>query len=72
MKKLISKVLIVSMVLSLFVSNSLAAHQIDSLEQKKQEVLASVEAQLRAQDALYMMDYFAEVVEEMYSPHVPI
>lgn len=48
MKKLISKVLIVSMVLSLFVSNSLAAHQIDSLEQKKQEVLASVEAQLRA------------------------
>ena len=71
MKKLISKVLIVSMVLSLFVSNSLAAHQIDSLEQKKQEVLASVEAQLRAQDALYMMDYFAEVVEEMYSPHVP-
>ena len=71
MKKLISKVLIVSMVLSLFVSNSLAANQIDSLEQKKQEVLASVEAQLRAQDALYMMDYFTEVVEEMYSPHVP-
>lgn len=71
MKKLISKILIVSMVLSLFVSSSLAANQIDPLEQKKQEVLASVEAQLRAQDALYMMDYFTEVVEEMYSPYVP-
>lgn len=67
MKKLIAYVLSISMLSVLFCGNAYAASANREMEAERLRLHDSIEAQLAAQDSLYLMDHFDALIDEMVS-----
>lgn len=67
MKKVLSRILVFSLLVSAMASAAVAVNVERSLNSERNSLHESIKSQLIEQDALYLMDYFDTVIDDMLS-----